>query len=243
MNAKEPITPLAEGRTVVDLVADALRRRIIRGEMAPGSKLSQDKLAESFGVSRIPVREALRQLSAEGLVELHSHRSAMVCELDPEGMLELVAVAGSLEALAAERGVPLLSRADLDEMAALLARMKENVSDPAEWYQDNMCFHLIVTRASGWKRAFGIIREARLNLMRYMNQSALHPTLVAGWDADHRQIFEACRQGDQVQVRLLLDLHWRKSAREIHNRLTSDQNVEPGEAGFLNRPFVSGGTS
>jgi DNA-binding GntR family transcriptional regulator len=218
-----------DGRTVVDTVVKALQQQIVRGELAPGSKLSQDHLARMLGVSRIPSREALRQLASRGLVTVTSHRSARVSELRLDEMRELVSIASSLEAVAAEIGVPRLVEDDLKEMEGYLRAMAENADNPTEWYQGNICFHLVVTRASQWMRSFKIIRDVRLNLMRYQIRSDLLPSMVASWHVEHEQILEACRARDAVGVRLMLDLHWRKSARATQHQLVAIGDFAPGE--------------
>lgn len=239
--ANEKMTIPDEGRTVTDAVVKALRRQIIRGEIAPGSRLHQDQLAQKFDVSRIPIREALRQLAAQGLVTLHSHRSAKVSELSIADMLELASIAGGLDVLAAERGVPRLSDADLDEMAGYLRAMNENVDNAIAWHQGNICFHLVVTRASGWMRSFAIIREARLNLMRYMIRSTVYRSLVADWELEHRQILNACRARDVTEAKLLLDVHWRKSARAIQDLLASEGDIKESDGEIPDRILKAGG--
>lgn len=217
-------------RTVVDTVVKALQRQIVSGELEPGLKLSQDQLAQGYGVSRIPIREALRQLAAQGLVTLSSHRTAKVSELTIDEIVELTSVIGGLEVLAAERGVPRLSDADIEEMAGYLRAMSESTGRPIEWHRGNMCFHLVVTRASGWMRSLSIIQEARLNLMRYMVRLAAHPMLVEDWELEHKQIFDACRARDGVGAKLLLDVHWRKSARSLQTHLVSEGGLKPLDA-------------
>lgn len=215
---KSPIT-----RTLTEAISAGLREDIIAGRLRPGEKLWQDKLAERFSVSRIPIREALRQLSAEGLVVLNSHRSATVAELSAEEAAELLAIAGSLETLASRVGAERLGPADLDDMRDALETMERTKASPTEWYPLNARFHMVITRASGWKRLLKLVDESRRNVMRYIIDLEFHQAHVEQWHAQHTAIYEACRTGDADSVRALLEHHWRYSSKAMLN------HMRPGE--------------
>src|SRR5436190_15995488 len=104
-----------------DLVRSELRRAIVDGEFESGSQLKQDELAERFGVSRIPVREALKQLAAEGLVTFHPNRGAVVSSLSLDDVLEMLEIRIALECRALRLAIPNMIDEDFDEATQILA--------------------------------------------------------------------------------------------------------------------------
>jgi DNA-binding GntR family transcriptional regulator len=217
------IRTLQGGRTLTEAIAGELREAIMAGTLRPGEKLWQDKLAERFEVSRIPIREALRQLAAEGLVVLHSHRSAVVAELTPEEIGELLAIGGTLETLASRRGAERLGEPELAEMREILDAMRRVEATPPEWYGLNVRFHMVITRASGWQRLVKQVEESRRNVMRYIIDPGLHRAYVEQWHAQHLAIYEACQRHDVESVRALLEHHWRFSSNAMLSHLNAEK--------------------
>src|SRR5690606_21866982 len=201
-------------RTLVETVAGQLRQEIIQGKREPGTKLSQEDLAEGVGVSRIPTRDALRQLPAGGPVT----RGAFVSELTAESGAELLAIAGTLEALGVVRGAGLVTAADLEQMRKLLEEMPAYEDRPADWYYLNQEFHMVLVRASGWSRLVRMVEEARRNLVRHVVQPRTHGPQVRKWHQQHVDIYEACARGDTDKVAELFDFHWRFSTEVLLER-------------------------
>src|SRR5918997_1165848 len=110
--APAPARKSLQHRTISAAVAEELRRRIVDGEFSAGFQLRQDALASEFGVSRIPVREALMQLEAEGLVKIHPHRGAIVSELSTEEVHELFELRALLEPRLLKASAKHLTEAD-----------------------------------------------------------------------------------------------------------------------------------
>src|SRR6187402_1183909 len=123
-----------------DTVREALRRAISAGELAPGIQLRQDELAEKFGTSRIPVREALRQLEAEGFVTFLPNRGAVVSDLSVDEVVELLEIRIALECHALRLAIPVLGEIDLDEARKIL-QAYDSEPDPAKWGAFNWKFH------------------------------------------------------------------------------------------------------
>ncbi|HTN98462.1 MAG TPA: GntR family transcriptional regulator, partial [Nordella sp.] len=116
---KSETRPVGKGlhhRTIASAVVDALRRRILDGEFAAGAQLRQDSLAKEFGVSRIPIREALLQLDAEGLVKILPHRGAVVSELSVAEIKELFDLRALLEPRLLRLSAPHLTEKDYAEL-------------------------------------------------------------------------------------------------------------------------------
>src|ERR1700739_2717322 len=102
---------LQQQRSTPGLFADAIRLAILRGQLAPGQVLKQEELAKQFGLSRAPVREALRQLEAEGLVISYPHRGTVVAELSPEEIEEVFFIRITLETTVLQLAVPRMTEA------------------------------------------------------------------------------------------------------------------------------------
>lgn len=223
--AYAPATDLGVNRTLSAAIVDRLRENIILGELRPGERLWQDRLAERFGVSRIPIREALRQLSAEGLVTLQSHKSAEVARLSTVDIEEVFTISGTLEAVGAERGAALLTPADVEELGRLLDEMRRAEGDPPVWYRFNLEFHSGIIGPSGWNRLQRLVEESRRNLFRYIVTPGFHEAHVRDWHTQHVAIHEACRAGDAARVRTMVEHHWRYASGALRSHL-----AEIGEA-------------
>src|SRR6202021_4332373 len=107
-------------QSLTSAVADKLRDQIIRGEIPEGAQLRQDAIANQYQVSRIPVRDALRQLDAEGLIAIVPNRGAVVPALSPDDIEELFSIRALLEPEVLELSIPHLLQEDFSEVAAVL---------------------------------------------------------------------------------------------------------------------------
>src|SRR5580704_14671862 len=123
-----------------DLIRDQLRQAIFAGKFQPGDPLRQEELADRFGTSRIPVREALRQLEAEGLVALHPNRGAVVAALSLQEVLEMLDIRIALECRALYLGVPNMIDSDF-EAAAKILKSYDREPRPQRWGEMNWRFH------------------------------------------------------------------------------------------------------
>jgi len=126
------INRIFEPLTVQAATTDQIRTWILDGTLQPGERLHQDRLAGLLGVSRMPVRESIRQLAAEGLVQIVTHRGAFVTALDPQAIREIYAIRAQLEALAVRNAVPNLQISDFEALRNLLNRMDELINSRAE---------------------------------------------------------------------------------------------------------------
>ena len=133
--------------TIQQAVADAVRTRIIAGQLSAGTRIDQDALAAEFSVSRMPVREALRQLGAEGFVTIVPHRGAIVTALSPAEVEEIYEIRASLEGVAARHASLRLTADDLDALRKILDTMR-NESQIDRWVALNAEFHNAIKRAS-----------------------------------------------------------------------------------------------
>lgn len=172
-----PVAPPAEGRTLTDVAADAIRTRIVLGHLAPGSKLRVDALAAELSVSRVPVREAFRELLAEGLVETFPMRGAVVAGIRREDVDDGYRMLETVEVMAAERVVATGAAPALaDRMRPHLAHLSTDLS-PLDLLTTHRAFHFEVFAALG----DGVLRRTAHTLWhtceRYIIASAQGPRL------------------------------------------------------------------
>ena len=213
-------TNLRERRITADYVADALREAIHRGELADGAVLNQAAVASHFGVSRVPVREAMRQLQAEGLITMRAHRLAVVRSLSLERIFEIYDLRALLEGYVIERAVPHIDAASLKKLTALEKEMR-GVTDHARWLELNARFHQMLYEPSEAETTLELIEQLRARAERYVRLwskgAGIHRPKEAG--REHAEILKLVEKGDGRGAR---------KAIEEHVRHTRDRVVEQG---------------
>ncbi len=194
---------LQQQRSTPDLIADALREAIVGGIFQEGQSLRQDEIATQFGVSRIPVREALRQLEAEGLVTLHLNRGAMVSALSPAEAQEIFEIRSALEVKAIQLAIPKLTPSDLEKASEILAQT-DQVTDAGMLAKLNWEFHATLYTTAERPRLLTIIKTLHLNVDRYVRLQMSQMDYLERSQKEHYQLLEACQQHDtKAAVRLL----------------------------------------
>jgi DNA-binding GntR family transcriptional regulator len=193
-------------RTLVDLAYATLRRRILDGHLPPGSRLDHEAEAQRLSVSRMPIREALRRLENEGLVEIQSHRAAYVRPLSAADLEDLYVLRIALEGTAGRLGVERIDAAGLDRMRELLPRMAEIVArgDRAAWLAADGEFHETLYAAARRPRLLSIITGLRAEASRYRLLGLANPHEMELGLADHHAIVAACERGDGGAVEWLI---------------------------------------
>jgi len=183
-------------RTAHQFVYDTLRRLILSGELAGGVRLVQAEVAAQLGVSTTPVREALRDLSTEGLVRFDPHRGAIVRELDENEMREIYQLRELLEPLAIRYAVERMSESALDSADELASQM-EAERDPGRWVDLNRRFHALFADASGMPRLQAILENLRDSAAVYVGLSIkLKAEQMVNGNEDHRRLLAAVRARD-----------------------------------------------
>jgi DNA-binding GntR family transcriptional regulator len=196
-------------QTVTEATAEAIRERILAGTYAEGDNLRQDALAAELGVSRIPIREAFRQLEAEGLVTLHAHKGAVVSALSLDEIAELFDLRALLEPDLLIRAIPRMTEVDLAAAARVLDRYDQSLSvrDVHAWGEINSEFHMALYRPAGRNRSFGMVQSLLSNTDRYTRLQLLLTSGIERARAEHAQLLKLCRQGDAQEAGDLLRRH------------------------------------
>jgi DNA-binding GntR family transcriptional regulator len=193
-------------RTTQAMVAAGLREAILSGTVIGGEQLRQAEIAKSFGVSRIPVREALRQLEGEGLVTFYPHRGALVTKLSYEEVREMADIRVALESLAIRRAIPNLAEHDLKHAGGILDTI-DNEPDPIlRWGELNWDFHRTLYAPANRPRLLALIKTYHDSFERYLRIHLALTDYKGMAQEEHRQLLEMCRQKDvESAVSLLLE--------------------------------------
>lgn len=192
--------------------ADEIRRRILSGEFPEGFQLKQDALAEDFGMSRIPIREALVQLESEGFVKILPHRGAQVSELSPAEIRELFELRALLEPRLLRLSAPRLTDDDFSVLDQINAeyRSEMRLKNPARWGELNTRLHLQLMSRAEQPRTLAIVVALLQNTDRYTRlQLSLTSSARARAEKEHAAIAKLCRAGDVAAACNLLTAHIR----------------------------------
>lgn len=213
----DTIPPIAglEHKTLISFVVDALREKIVSGALAAGSKIDQNAIAEELGVSRMPVREALRQLDAEGFVDLVSHRGALVAKLSEEEIIEIYEMRGVLAGLASRLSAPKLDDETLEELETLVAAMA--TADPDQWIILNETFHETIERPCGADRLLTLIERLTQQCRPYLRISVHMVHTQTSAKTEHARILEACRAHDSTELESAVREHLASAGQVVAN--------------------------
>ncbi len=192
-------------KTTADRIADALRSAILQGKLHSGQSLKQDQIADEFSVSKIPVREALVQLQAEGLVELIPSRGATVSHLTYNDIAEIYMIRSALEPIALRRAIPHLTEKDYAQAEHILTQI-DHETDMTQWAELNWEFHEGLYRPAELPLLSATVRTMYNNVARYLLHNYLDADYLAESQKQHRDILAACRAGDaKLACERLLD--------------------------------------
>jgi DNA-binding GntR family transcriptional regulator len=188
----------------------ALRESIISGALAPGMLLRQTELAEEFGTSRIPVREALNSLQAEGLVQIEPNRGAYVTTLSADELREIFDLRVLLETEALRRAVPLHSERTLRRVEAVQHELDAETV-PREWVRLDRTFHDALYEPCGRPRTLQMIGALRDSVQRFYLARLGPDARRPGWNDEHNGLIAQVRAGDADAACATLAEHLRQT--------------------------------
>ena len=198
-----------KNRTLSAAIIDRLRKDILDGTHPDGTPLRQDALAGAYGVSRIPVREALFQLEAEGLVRMVPHKGAVVTGLTAAEIDDVFGLRGLLETRLLNHSVPLLTAEDFAAIDALQHAFAEAIRqhDAGRWGELNASLHLALYRRADLPRTQGIVAQLLTTSERY---TRIQLATKAAWRRardEHAQLIALCRARETDRACALLVAH------------------------------------
>ena len=193
--------------TAHEFVHETLRRAILGGTLPGGARLVQADIASQLSVSTTPVREALRDLAAEGLVVFRAHIGAVVRELDVGELLELYEIRKALEPLAIRRAAARITSEELARASALVKEM-EAETDPAVWAGLNRKFHSILEEAAHTPLIQSVLKGVQDIVAIYVAHSLItEPGRIVSGNKEHRALLAALRRQDENTAASLLVTH------------------------------------
>ena len=197
----------------------ALREAILTGRFRPGEALRQESLAKSFDASRVPVREALNRLEAEGLAALRPHRGFIVATLDLDEVIEIFELRMILEEHAGFVATERRTQADVAEIGRILAKLeKVKIDKPgniAKWAAHNREFHARLFLSSRRSHLCGVTNTLRDKVERYVRVEVAMTGHLDRAQMEHRKIFKAFSDGDAARVGRLSREHCESTADRL----------------------------
>ena len=218
MNKKASLFQKDPGNTP-DLIANVLRNAILQGRYRANQPLRQDHIAEELGVSKIPLREALVQLKAEGLVKFMPKRGAVVSELSAVEMVEIYAMRIALESVAIEKAIPQLSNADLIRAQGVL-EILDSERDKEQWGDLNWEFHATLYQAAQMPLLMNTIQSLHNNVARYL---IIYLDRLSASDIsqkEHWALLQACRDKDINRAVTILKRHLQQASDRLATYLS-----------------------
>ena len=224
----KPASSLIKRQTVTAEVADELRRRIVNGHYVGGDQIRQEALAAELGVSRIPIREALLQLEAEGLIVIHTHRGAVVAHLSADDAFDLFEARLALEPTVVRQAIEQSTPGDIERVAASLAAYEKAVSGGASaetLSALNWAFHTAMCEPAKRPRTLAILLSLYTTTDRYLRLQIDRPGAKTKALRDHRAIFDAYRQKKAALAVDLVTGHIKDAYQDVMQRVKAHKRV------------------
>lgn len=200
-----------------EVVCETLRDAIRKGVLKPGERLMEIQLAEELGVSRTPVREAIRKLELEGYVIMMPRRGTYVANLSIRDVNEVFEIRTSLDSLASGLAAERITDEELERLQRLLVAIGGYIeaNDMEKIVETDTEFHDLLYQASRNSRLVGIIFNLREQLTRFRSTSMSFPGRLKATLEEHRRIVEAIAQGDVKEAQAAAEYHMEKSEQTL----------------------------
>ncbi len=190
-------------------------RSILSGELTPGMRVPAEAVAEALGISRMPVRDALRRLEGDGAVMIFTNRGASVAEFTRDEVIQLIEMRAALEGLAARVALEHIGKAELDELEQLKQRMERVSDDLARWMSAHDDFHNYLTALSRSRLLMQQTERMRIMLRPYYRLYYANTRELEIFGLEHRKIIDALRKGDPDRVQNIVRLHAMKNVQKV----------------------------
>lgn len=230
MGGSKRVRPAVARVKVADAVTDEIRQMILSGEIADGSPLRQDALAEQMGTSRIPVREALSRLESEGLVASFPHRGYVVTGLSRGDIEELFDLRGMLEPELIRHAIPKMTEDDLGAASDILEEYDAALltGDVDSWGDLNRRFHMALYAPSGRTKTLDIVRGLLVNADRYTRVVLTIGYGIHKAQEDHGGLLDLCRRRLVNQAVALTRDHIERTGVELLEMLDARERQDEG---------------
>lgn len=210
-----------------DSIAEALEELIFNGTISDGDRLDEMRLAEQFGVSRTPLREAFQRLALSGLVELIPRRGAFVRQPGPVELIEMFEVMAELEAVCGRLAAMRISDHALDDLRAANAKCQKAIDagDPDSYYTENETFHKTIYHQSGNSFLEQEASKLHKRLKPFRRQQLRFRGRMVQSMSEHEAIVKALDEGDAETASNALRTHVAVQGEKFHNLMASLKNA------------------
>lgn len=210
-----------------DVVSDVLRQAIKDGVLKPGERLMEIRLAEELGVSRTPIREAIRKLEQEGFVVMVPRRGTYVADISLKDISQVFEIRGALEELAAGLAAERITPDELERLERILVEINEYMANDSfdKIVDADVRFHDILYHASRNQRLVDILNNLREQMLRFRSISMHYPgRLVATWE-EHRRMVENIAQHNSAMARKVAKKHMENSEKTLLKGIKKDKEL------------------
>ena len=204
-----------------DVVFNTLRQAILRGELKPGERLMEIQLANKLGVSRTPIREAIRKLELEGLVLMIPRRGAEVAEITEKSLRDVLEVRDALEVLCVDLACDRISDEDIESLkeAAKEFELALQGGDVTEYAEADVKFHDIIYHATDNQKLIQLLYNLREQMYRYrveyLKRKEVHKILLE----EHEHIIECIEKKDKEAAKIAISTHIENQAKTVSDTI------------------------
>lgn len=218
-----------EFRSKKEIVYDLMRDNILKGKYKPGSRLVIDDLASKLNVSQIPIREAIRQLEADGFVTTEPYVGATVTQIDANFIYEVFALLESMEIIGSRAACGVMTDEQYQQLVQMNADMDQAVSNPDEWAKQNQAFHLFICEIAQTELVQKMMQKVfdhwdRLR-QHYLRDISGNRLLDA--QKEHKQLLEAFKECDPDDVERIIREHNQSALQSYIRHLHSEGHLAP----------------
>ncbi len=228
MSQSAPVLSLENHQSLRERIVNRLRDAIIAGDLRPKSRLMEPELARQLGVSRTPLREAIRQLEAEGFLTTIPRVGTFVTEVTPRDVEETYAIRGVLEGLAARQAADCPDTAKADRLRIILAEMARKTADYREYHEAAGRFHDTIFALSANQRLQAMYQSLTHQVARFRTLSLAEPRRPEVSLREHRRIAAAILGGRGVEAEQLMRAHIEGARAVLRQRIGPAQEARQG---------------
>ncbi len=229
--------PIERHQTLREKILETIRDAILKGSLKPGERVSEPELAERFGISRTPIREAFRQLESEGYLEVIPRKGAVVASLSERDVEEFYAIKIILEGFAARMAAERLSDKDIERLQAINAKLQKlaDEGDVKNFFKVHDEFHEVFIRASGNEKLLELINQLVMRFKRLRLASLSQPGRMEISVKEHEQLIEAFKKHDGHVADSLVRHTAIIGAEVLIDSMTSESGFEKDAVSVIRR--------
>lgn len=218
---KNPPLVLTPGLPAYAALRDVMRADIMAGRLPAGTRLTTASLVERFGISQMPVREALQALEGEGLITILPHKGATVLSLDAKRVSDIYDLRGAVESLLIRRSLPNLTNAAMKQLGQIHADLSAAVAagNSAEVFALNTRFHTLINRHADNPEAVGVY-DRYVNILGSLRaQYGFSQFRMRQMEKEHEQILAALRDQDEARLDAVVRVHVEGAKQDLISRM------------------------